>query len=170
MTLSKKLLELESALSVSAGPMPPPWSDAERAELAKVLGDIKSGKYVAGTGDNIPPWPPEKIEELEAKLDTHFGAKPANHFNQDIYSDKIKYWIPDIGEYDLKFLCNKAANQYKALDDGCVDNFRASRNHFFKWSGRYQLARSKGCCGFSDERYWNPKTHNEFWIGFNYGH
>lgn len=95
----------------------------------------------------------------------------ANSFNYRIYGKQIKEFIPDIGEDDLKWLCNKAGDLYKEVEAaGCVDNFRASRVIDGNWSDRYHGAVASGCCGSTDNRFMNPLTGNEFWLGFNFGH
>ena len=95
----------------------------------------------------------------------------AYSFNYQIYGEQVKGFIPDIGEDDLKWLCNRAGTLYKELvDAGCVDNFRASRVIDGRWSEAYEDCFAKGCCGFRDDRYTNPLTGNEFFLGFNFGH
>lgn len=97
--------------------------------------------------------------------------------NQHIYAATIREWIPDIEDDDLAWLCNKAANIYRNINDLCIDNFRISRAKVemikgfgFYASEAYRQARNNGCCGFRDELVRNPATGNEFYIGFNYGH
>lgn len=97
-----------------------------------------------------------------------------NHFNLRMYKKDVLSFIPDIGEDDLKWICNKASSIYKKLDQcGCVDNFRVSRvslSNPYKPSDVYMRSRSNGCCGFYDQIFLNLKTGNLFFIGFNYGH
>lgn len=91
-------------------------------------------------------------------------------FNLELYSAGVIAWIPDISEHDLKFVCNKASEIYKSLDDGCVDNFRISRVVDGDTSDEYDRAYRNGCCGSVDQIFTNPLTGNSFMIGFNYGH
>lgn len=92
--------------------------------------------------------------------------------NLDIYEEWVKWFIPDIREDDLRFVCNKAAKIYKWADGsgGCVDNFRIKRHSCFSRHEKYDEALANGCCGYVDEEVTNPKTRNTFTIGFNYGH
>ena len=96
----------------------------------------------------------------------------STEFNFSIYAEEIKQFIPDIEDDDLKWLCNKAAEQYKDLETEVehIDNFRISRIVEDEWSAAYEKVYAKGCCGFSDVKHTNPLTGNEFVIGFNYGH
>lgn len=93
-------------------------------------------------------------------------------FNQKIYANRIGRWIPDLGEDDMKFLCNVSSNTYRSVkSDGCVDNYRISRVlENGETSKEYQEAKENGCCGFIDKVFTNPKTGNKFIIGFNFGH
>lgn len=88
-------------------------------------------------------------------------------YNYRMYAEDIKYYIPNIREDDLKWLCNKAANIYRRLGS-CVDNFRCCTGP--DRGIQYLKAMGRGCCGFSDTLVKNPKTGSEFWIGWNYGH
>lgn len=88
------------------------------------------------------------------------------------YVDAIKECIPDISDADLKWLNDKAMALSEELEesDGAVDNFRVSRVINDTWSAEYANRLEKGCCGSSDERYVNPLTGNNFFMGFNFGH
>lgn len=88
--------------------------------------------------------------------------------NKGIYVDMIQYYIPEISQQDLTWLCNKAANIYRNLDDGCIDNFRCCRGD--SMSTLYKNVYDRGCCGFSDNIVQNPLTGSVFMVGFNYGH
>lgn len=92
--------------------------------------------------------------------------------NQQIYASMIRAHIPDIGEQDLKWLCNKAATVYSKLakEEACIDNFRVSRLINGEWSESYADALKNGCCGFEDKEFTNPLTGNHFIVGFNFGH
>lgn len=89
-------------------------------------------------------------------------------YNEKIYADWVQYYIPEITQQDLTWLCNKAANIYRNLNDGCIDNFRCCVGE--SMSQAYKDAYHNGCCGFSDTVVQNPLTGNVFMIGFNYGH
>lgn len=89
-------------------------------------------------------------------------------YNYEMYAPYIKIAIPDIDENDLKWLCNKSANIYRSLKDNCVDNYRVSIGP--DKSNEYLAQQNNGCCGSCDRLVKNPKTGNEFWVGFNYGH
>lgn len=96
--------------------------------------------------------------------------KPVS-YNLGYYGEDIKRFIPDISDDDLKWLANKSAQDYKSLQDNCIDNYRVSRVVGDRgWSEEYEKVLSTGCCGFSDVLHTNQKTGNSFWIGFNYGH
>lgn len=89
-------------------------------------------------------------------------------YNYDIYAERITRRISHITEQDLKWLCNTCASVYKAIDDGCVDNFRCCAGNTM--SEEYKEAQNNGCCGSWDEVFMNPMTKREFMVGFNYGH
>lgn len=98
-------------------------------------------------------------------------TKPQSH-NLRLYSERVKWFIPEISELDLKFVCNKSASLYRRLDRavGCVDNFRVMQSNTKEANQRYRDALASGCCGSTDLDYTNPYTKNTFTIGFNYGH
>ena len=93
-------------------------------------------------------------------------------YSTDFYEKWVKWFIPDIGEHDLKFVCNQAADIYKWADNegGCVDNFRIKKHSCSYDTNRYENALASGCCGYVDKEVTNLKTGNTFTIGFNYGH
>ena len=89
-------------------------------------------------------------------------------YNEKIYSGAVHHFIPEVSQQDLTWLCNKAANVYRNLNDGCIDNFRCCAGD--SMSHLYREAHDGGCCGFYDTIVKNSATGNTFMIGFNYGH
>lgn len=113
-----------------------------------------------GTFDYLMP-----LSQLADK--ESFDALPITD-NELVYSDAIAKFMT-VGHDDRKWLCNKIANLYEEIDDGCVDSFRVSPVlDGGKWSEQYNSKIT--CCGQVDKKIINPKTGNKFWIGFNYGH
>lgn len=91
-------------------------------------------------------------------------------FNVDIYGFLVKPLVDN--KHDLHFVCNRLASLYQEVEGaGCVDNLRVSKsNADGDWDAKFQEAIDHGCCGSTDREVCNPRTNNNFWIGFNYGH
>ena len=115
---------------------------------------------------------PNWVEPVDTKGPTprRVRQEPKPGLMLSIYGDRVRFFVPDVSEDELRWLCNKSGKLYRRIKDKCVDNYRVCQVIDGKTTIDYQMKRAHGCCGSLDTTVTNPKTGNVFAIGFNYGH
>jgi len=87
-----------------------------------------------------------------------------------MYRVSGKNWVDTVPLPVSNWLLGRLEQYKNEMDEHCVDNYRAANVRKSSQMRRYRRDQKSGCCGFFDVKEVCPIDHNEYIMGFNYGH